>query len=238
MKTFRSSVVASMLLVAGGAAAPAHASFVQFKACVEHCLQSGSYWDQVACILDCELQLARCVATLGNAGQVSYPLPDPACMYPNVGGSIGGWTIGTPVPFVVQPVTMTGPATPPGTGFDQASYDAYAAQYAAPSFGPNATVQVRALPWNAALNPGQPMDASAAHVDPLWTSAGVVLHNGALSGTLNTSDLGPGLSLVRVAVTDNGFTSYSIGAINMVPTPAGAGLGVLGLLLVARRRRA
>ncbi|MGE3106767.1 MAG: hypothetical protein AB7G11_13100 [Phycisphaerales bacterium] len=237
MKSVRPLAIISVLVAAGTASSPASASFVRFKMCVEHCLESGDYWDQVACILDCELQLARCVATLGAAGQVSYPSPDPACMFPNISGSAGGWMPGTPVPFRVQALTMTGPADPPGTGFDQTTYEAYAAQYAAPPFGPNASVQVRALPWNAPLNPGLESDASAAHVDPLWTTAGTVLFNGGTVGNLDTSGLAPGLTLVRVAVTEGGNTSYAIGAMNIVPSPGAVGLGSLGLLVAFRRRR-
>lgn len=237
MKTNRAVTATGVLLVMGLATSQADASFVRFKQCVEHCLQTGGYWDQVACILDCELALARCVATLGAAGQVSYPAPDPACIYPNIGDAIGGWAIGTPVPFRVQSLSMTGTVTsPPMMGNSQATYEAFAAQYAGQSFSPNSMVVVRALPWNAPLNPGEDMDASAAHTDPLWNT-GALLYSGGLNGSLNTSQLGGGLSLVRVAVTSNGFTSYSIGALNMVPGPGSAGLGGMGLLFMARRRR-
>lgn len=68
-------IMAGLLLV--GPTTAAEASFIEAQNCFDRCLnQVRGYFRQVACLLDCELALAKCVVTLGGS-QAYMPIVDP-----------------------------------------------------------------------------------------------------------------------------------------------------------------
>jgi hypothetical protein len=163
---------------------------------------------------------------------------DPRRLSQDLGGVAQAWTPTDSIPISLYSVALGGAmaADPPMGGETTAGYEAYAALYTGAAFSPGSSVTVRALPWDAALNPGVPMDNSATLTDPLW-GAGVTIFSGGLTGNLDVSSLSPGRYICRVTVIDGDTISRGVNSLVLVPSPAGGVLVALGAGMLARRRR-
>ncbi|MCL4219915.1 MAG: hypothetical protein KJZ65_00960 [Phycisphaerales bacterium] len=231
-------VGATLLICCVGSTASA--SFVRFKACVRGCVvPPRGYWNEVACILDCELELAGCIVTLGHT--LSYsPNPDPECLNRIVGnGTLPGnrYLPGDFIPFNLQLVRVEDHYAFGGSiGVnDQASYLAF--RSGALYNGPAQIVggSVRAMRLADASLPDDPFDA-ANH--PAWASA-MVLYSGDFSGltVFDTSGMSPGIWILLTSVEDAALgTQFGFSAMALVPAPGVLMVGALGMLPLRRRR--
>lgn len=241
VRSSRSTAVVSMLL-GGVCVSPAGASFTRFLQCVEGCLHPPrGYWREVACILDCELELAGCVVTLG--GTLAYaPNPDPTCLTRIVGdGSLPGdrFLAGAPINFTLDLLRVQdGFHFGPSLGIDdEAGYNAFRSDNLYLGSSQIVSGSIRALSLaDAALLADDPTSAAS---DGLWGSASV-LYQGDFSSNLvmDTSGLGAGTWVLLTTVQDAQLgEQFGFSAIVLLPGPGTSALLVLSLPVVARRRR-
>ena len=246
--------ITASIASAGLVSSEASASFVRFADCVQEC--EGSYWRRVAWTLDCELELAACIATLG--GNVAYaPTVDPECLLRPPGTLAAQEDDSFPFSdMAYRPgdlidinlaVLNIDPNYEPGTDpqNDFGTMNDYTDLINGNTF-PGQTdivdIEIVALsaadfaPVAAAGDAGDPLADGLNN--PLWGS-GTTLYSGTPGGAvLDTSGLDAGGYILRVGVVDliNG-SQFGLSSLTLVPAPGTIVLLGTGGLLAAKRRR-
>lgn len=226
----------------------ATASFVKFWECVEDCHTkypgpnfTKAYWLRVACILDCELDLAKEVREK-VIGYHYSPTLDPRDLNINVAGNGSTFPPGAAISANLL-LLNPGPGYVfgnVGTTNEPATFDNLLSGNTFTGTTDITHVDVRALPISTyigfsaaadvALNAG---DSSVGLQNPLWSTA-PDLYSGSPSGiVLNTSGLTGGTYILRIESDDsaNGGAIFGLGTLDLLPEPGSLTLFGTGVLL-------